>query len=599
MPFVPVLPNPAQLEAWKQKYVSVSTEIIKNGISQSIPPLENVQEGIEGFISTCDFSSIDTKPGFEGYNVSQMRSAYKVSQIPFTNKPVIAIIIAYSFRLLQEDFDIFCKRNNLPPYKLNVISLGTTQGDCGWSIEHCIDTQWSYAMCENADILVVEAASNYTSDLAIAVEVAKLNGADIISMSFGGSESSNSNKFPLNDLFSGPHIFVAASGDDGSPGWPSTNPNVISVGSVELQLTKDNQIKSQETWYTSSSRNTGCGPSTEFPKPPYQNYIDDLKYSPTRSTCDLSIVGSDDTPLFTSFGKKSISLGGTSYSCPMIAGILANAVGVRKQLGLPTLNSNALSELGVQNILYREAVSNKDSRLFTDVIKGVAGVALYQATNGWDYPTGLGTPVGDVLVNVLAIPNVKDLIQLRYVSTATFKTKNSSEVQEVSSEFTSSGYDLKPLVASTEIGSKWQLKQQIKQQYGEVEYLSFSQTRYITWALSTPTPALSSPYEVKEVSLDNLKYQQLEYQIVDTTTQENTKEENTKEENTTQENTTQENTTQENTTQENTTQENTTQENTTQENTTQENTTQENTTQENTTQENTTQENTTQENTRI
>ena len=506
MPFVSVFPTIAQIETWKQKYSS---------LSQVIPPLEDYkgdiqEEGIQDFVyTTCDF---DANSDVEGFNVRQVRSAYKVSQIPFANKPLIAIVTAFSFPLLQEDFDIFCKRNNLPPYKLNIITLGTLS-NCGWVKGPCIDTQWSYAMCENADILVVEAATNLLYDLVIAIEVAKLNGADVITTTFVITEFSGINEFPLNDLFSGPHIFVAATGNNGSPGWPSTNPNVISVGAVGLQLTKDNQIKSQEAWYTSSSRNTGCGPSTEFPKPPYQNYIDDLKYSPNRSICDLSIVGSDDTPLLTSFGKLYVSKGGTSYSCSIISGMLANAVGVRKQFGLPPLNSNALSELGVQNILYREVVSNKDSRLFTDVTKGVAGVAFYQATNGWDYPTGLGTPVGDVLVNVLATSDGKDLIQLRYVSTATFKTKNSSEVQEVTSEFTSSGYDLKPLVVSTEIGSEWQLKQQIKNQYGEVEYLSFSQTRYITWALSTPIPALSSPYEVKEVSLDNVKFQELVYNL--------------------------------------------------------------------------------------
>ena len=153
---------------------------------------------------------------FDGYNVEQIRTAYKYNGIQNQNfkiKPLIAIVIPYAYSKLQENFDLFCESNNLPPYTLNIININARY-NISWSVEECIDTQWSYAMCPEANILVVEAESTSVQNLAVAIDVAKSYGPAVINMSWGFHEFNFEQDEPLASLFSYRgdfinHVFVA------------------------------------------------------------------------------------------------------------------------------------------------------------------------------------------------------------------------------------------------------------------------------------------------------------------------------------------------------------------------------------------------------
>ena len=86
----------------------------------------------------------------------------------------IAIVDAYHNPNALTDLKTFAKQFGLPTPGSNVqvvsangktIPTDTT----GWSLESSLDVEWAYAMSPNAKIYLVEAASDYTSDLLAAV----------------------------------------------------------------------------------------------------------------------------------------------------------------------------------------------------------------------------------------------------------------------------------------------------------------------------------------------------------------------------------------------------------------------------------------------
>ncbi|KAL0471170.1 tripeptidyl-peptidase [Neurospora intermedia] len=105
---------------------------------------------------------------------------------------------------------------------------------------------------------------------------------------------------------------------------------------------------------------------------------------------------------------RLVGVSGTSASAPMFAGLVALLNAARKSHGLPSLGF-------INPLLY----ASKDA--FTDIVGGagtgcrgrpefagdVGGTAKWNATEGWDPVTGLGTPKFDKLL-ALAAPGVKN-----------------------------------------------------------------------------------------------------------------------------------------------------------------------------------------------
>jgi subtilase family serine protease len=231
----------------------------------------------------ADFSKIKVEKKInksknnDGYDVFDISRAYNLDYIekPYKNihnyidnyidKNIkIVIIIAYSNPKLQENFDNFCKINNLPPKKINIIKINpNTPSNTDWNTEICIDTQWSYGIFPYSDIYVVEAETDSVSDLLVAIEIGKNLNPDIINMSWGVDEFENCNQIDIFDNCG--IIFVSSSGDDTIVQWPSSNPNVLAIGATSLYVKNNKEYFYETTW-----NNTGCGYSKYFLTPKYQ-----------------------------------------------------------------------------------------------------------------------------------------------------------------------------------------------------------------------------------------------------------------------------------------------------------------------------------------
>jgi subtilisin family serine protease len=105
----------------------------------------------------------------------------------------------------------------------------------------------------NVSIIAVKAANNTTPNSIsggyTGIQWAANNGADVINMSWGGSQFSQTNQNLINSIYNMGIVLVAAAGNDNvsSPHYPSAYQNVISVASIDY-----NDAKSDFSNFSSS-----------------------------------------------------------------------------------------------------------------------------------------------------------------------------------------------------------------------------------------------------------------------------------------------------------------------------------------------------------
>jgi subtilase family serine protease len=281
-------------------------------------------------------------------------------------------------------------------------SGGATPGSCtgsateppvdptgGWEVEESLDIEWAHAMAPGATLYLVEAQSNFYTDLLCAVTVAsnlvQAAGGGEVSMSWGGGEFSG--EITYDPVFT-THgvVYFAAAGD--SPGviWPSASPNVVSVGGTTLSTNAvTGSFIGENVW-----QDGGGGPSAYESRPSYQNGIRSI-VGAYRGTPDVAADANPytgvwvlDNFLVPDFGSTYcgstpcwLTVGGTSVATPMWAGIV-NAAG--------SFSATTNAEL---TKLYGE----NPFADFNDITLGSCGPYLgYFASAGWDFCSGLGSP---------------------------------------------------------------------------------------------------------------------------------------------------------------------------------------------------------------
>lgn len=174
----------------------------------------------------------------------------------------IAIVDAFDDPTAESDLGVFSSRFGLPActtangcFKKVNQNGGTSypRKDAGWALEISLDVQWAHAIAPGAKILLVEASSNSFANLLAAEDYAKTH-ANYVSNSWGASEFSGESSYDSHFAQSGVSFFVS-SGDAGLPAeYPSSSPNVISVGGTTLNLSGGTFI-SETGW---SSGGGGC-----------------------------------------------------------------------------------------------------------------------------------------------------------------------------------------------------------------------------------------------------------------------------------------------------------------------------------------------------
>lgn len=287
-----------------------------------------------------------------GLSPAQIKSAYGFSTSSTIGAgKTIAIVDAYDDPTAEKDLGVFSSQFGLPActtangcFKKVNQTGGTSypRTNSGWALEISLDIQWAHAVAPGATILLVEANSASYSDLLAAEDYASAH-ATYVSNSWGGSESSSETGYDSHFTTAGVSYFVS-SGDSGLPAqYPSSSPNVISVGGTKLTFNADGTPNSETGW---TSGGGGC--STYESATTAQAALESL-CGTKRATPDVSLDADPASGVSvydsTRYNGQSgwFVVGGTSASSPMWA---ARSAGSGAQVNSAYVYAN--------NITYRD-----------------------------------------------------------------------------------------------------------------------------------------------------------------------------------------------------------------------------------------------------
>lgn len=328
-----------------------------------------------------------------GFGPSDLKSAYK---IPATGGVgmTIAIVDANDDPKAESDLAIYRSTYGLPPcttangcFKKVNQNGGTSYpaADSGWAGEIALDLDMASAACPNCKILLVEANNASMTNLGAAVNRAALMGANVISNSYGGPEDSSASSTDTT-YFNHPGIQIFVSAGDSGYGteYPASSKYVTAVGGTSLKTsTTGTRGWVEQVWGTVSNTNggTGSGCSAYVTKPSWQSDTGCAK----RAVSDVSAVADPNTgvAVYDSYGGSGWAVyGGTSAASPIAAAIFA-----------ATGNASKTAQFAYQN-----------TTAFFDVTSGAngscSGSYLCTAKAGYDGPTGVGTPNGELLASL-------------------------------------------------------------------------------------------------------------------------------------------------------------------------------------------------------
>ncbi len=350
----------------------------------------------------------NTSPPAGAYTPAQIAQAYGFNSIAFGSVKgdgtgeTIAIVDAYDDPNIQADLTAFDTKFGLAAATVTRVNesggtaLPAADSTGGWEMEESLDIEWAHAIAPGAKIVLVEASSPSDNDLLAGVNYAASN-ANVVSMSWGGGEFSGENSYDSDFSHAGV-AFVASSGDAGAPiEWPAASPNVLAVGGTALTLGAGNSYGSESGWSGS-----GGGPSAYESQPAYQSGVV-TQTTTKRANPDVSYDASPSTgfAVYDSYPDNGTSygwlqVGGTSAGAPQWSALIAIADQGRALSSKPAIDSASAQEL--QTTLYKNATTGA----FHDVTTGTStGTTHYNAGAGYDYVTGIGSPIANLVVQAL------------------------------------------------------------------------------------------------------------------------------------------------------------------------------------------------------
>ncbi|MGH3446794.1 MAG: hypothetical protein ACRDP4_04140 [Nocardioidaceae bacterium] len=324
-------------------------------------------------------------PPSDALSADEVRDAYNLDGLS-SGGDTVAIVDAYGYTSLESDLATYRSHYGLPACTTDngCLTIMDQAGgsdlppmDVGWAGEQALDVDAVSAACPDCNIIVVQADSASFADLGQAVTTASQQpGVAAISNSYGGGDVPDST---YGSYYDHPGIAVTAStGDDGYQGgsYPASSSYVTAVGGTSLTQAGNARGWSETAWDGAGS---GCS-----------SYNDALAAAasfdtgcPHRAMADVSAAADPSNGGLAVYFPTSktqstwAQVGGTSESAPIVAAVYA-------------LSGNTSG--------YANAIPYSHPGALFDVTAGSNGscptTQWCTARNGWDGPTGLGTPNG-------------------------------------------------------------------------------------------------------------------------------------------------------------------------------------------------------------
>lgn len=389
---------------------AVTSAGLPSGAVQACPPpVTLLQEQCQVFVRSAGprrgSVAPDTSTGFEA---TDLQAAYGLTGLSASNGKgeTVAIVDAFHDPYAQSDLRKYRSRMGLPgcdPTTGAGCLTGLNQSggtsplppappaaDVGWEDETALDVEMVSAICPNCHIDLFQAKSADLPDMATAVNSAA-KVAKFVSNSWSGLDFPGEAAYDTR-YFNHPGVAIAfASGDFGfGAAYPASSQLVTSVGGTYLSRGSTGNW-TQTVWngqLTGSGSGTGAGCSSGEPKPAWQN--DPGCANRTQNDVAAEAAGPDGTFFYSSAADcgGACQAFGTSIATPIIAAVYALA-------GNPAAGTYPVSYL------------YQDPSDLTHVKSGALGGceasrrylcnAGFSLGNGYNGPTGLGTPNGATL----------------------------------------------------------------------------------------------------------------------------------------------------------------------------------------------------------
>jgi subtilase family serine protease len=184
----------------------------------------------------------DATAGPSGITPTQLQAAYGLDTSPYAGAgQTIAIVDAFRNPNVYQDLTMFDAYWGLPVCTSTCFTEVDQNGGASypstapfsWSIEIALDVEWAHAVAPDAEILLVDASSDYLSDLLTAERYAGAH-ATYVSNSWGFPEFSGETADATTFAEPGVSYFAAVVDSPDKTQYPATSPNVVAVGGSEL-----------------------------------------------------------------------------------------------------------------------------------------------------------------------------------------------------------------------------------------------------------------------------------------------------------------------------------------------------------------------------
>ena len=321
-----------------------------------------------------------------GYLPSDLRSAYALPGGSAGAGMTVAIVDAYDDPNAEADLATYraqfhlgrCTTSNRCFHKIDQAGGHSyPAADPGWAQEISLDLDMVSAVCPACHILLVEASSASQANLGVAVNTAVRQGANAVSNSYGGPDASDRT---YGRYYHHAGVAVTASAGDSGYGvsYPASSKWVTAVGGTSLHRSS----RARRGWSEGVWNGTGSGCSTMNSAPWQPSSTTSCS---GRAVADIAAVANPATgvAVYDSYVFEGTSgwltFGGTSAGAPIVAAAFALAG-----------NTDQVSDGSWVWLHHRGGVN--------DITSGSNGTCATTrwctAHDGWDGPTGWGTPKG-------------------------------------------------------------------------------------------------------------------------------------------------------------------------------------------------------------
>ena len=349
--------------------------------------------------------------GSVSYTPPQVAQAYSFPANTGLNQTIALIELGGGFQ--NSDLESYWKQLGLPNVSTTAVSVDGAQnlptGDPnGPDGEVALDIEIAGALAPGAR-LAVYFGPNTDQGFLDAINAAihdQTRKPSVISISWGAAESQwtpqamNAFNAAFHDAALLGISVCAASGDSGSSDgeadgnvhvdFPASSPWVLGCGGTTL-IAHNGKRLSEIVWNDITNGGaTGGGVSAHFSRPAYQAKVNVPRPTGTRNHTgrgvpDVAGVADPNTGYTILFDGTEGVIGGTSAVAPLWAGLIALC---NEELG---------RNIGwFQRTLYTTLAQEK---ALNDITSGTNGA--YQAAIGWDPCTGMGSPNGQAILNIL------------------------------------------------------------------------------------------------------------------------------------------------------------------------------------------------------